>query len=148
MLRAGWRANPRVGSYEPPEAVGRCVIVTEGVLDALSANAAGFRAAAVLGAALVGDGQHERGSAVADRLAELDAPLILAFDADEAGQRGSKALQGALRERGTRTARLHVPAEANDLNAWMLASRDWDQALASAVRTAVTASAPPRSLAR
>ena len=141
-------ANPRVGSYEPPEAVGRCVIVTEGVLDALSANAAGFRAAAVLGAAVVGDGQHERGSAVADRLAELDAPLILAFDADEAGQRGSKALQGALHERGTRTARLHVPAEANDLNAWMLASRDWAQALASAVRTAVTASAPPRSLAR
>ena len=124
------------------------MIVTEGVLDALSANAAGFRAAAVLGAALVGDGQHERGSAVADRLANLDAPLILAFDADEAGQRGSRALQGALRERGTRTARLHVPAEANDLNAWMLASRDWNQALASAVRTAVTASAPPRSLVR
>jgi hypothetical protein len=124
------------------------VIVTEGVLDALSANAAGFRAAAVLGAALVGDGQHERGIAVADWLAELDAPLILAFDADEAGQRGSTALQGVLRERGTRTARLHVPSEANDLNAWMLASRNWDQAFASAVRTAVTVSAPLRSLAR
>jgi replicative DNA helicase len=124
------------------------VIVAEGVLDALSANAAGFRAAAVLGAALVGDGHNERGSAVADRLAELDAPLILAFDADEAGQRGSKALQGALHERGVRTARVHVPAEANDLNAWMLTTRNWDHALASAVRTAVTASARPRSLAR
>ncbi len=140
--------NPRVGVYEPPEAVGRCVIVTEGVLDALSANAAGFRAAAVLGAALVGDGHHERGSAVADRLADLDAPLILAFDADEAGQRGSRALQGALKERGTRTARLHVPAETNDLNAWMLTSRNWDRAFRSAVHTAVTSSAQPRSLAR
>jgi len=141
--------NPRVGIYEPPEAVGRCVIVTEGVLDALSANAAGFRAAAVFGAALAGDGSPERGgSVVADRLARLDSPLILAFDADEAGQRGSKALQGQLRERGARAARGHVPPDDNDLNAWMLASRDWDRAFRSAARTAVTNEPRPRSLAR
>jgi len=142
-------ANPRVGIYEPPEAVGRCVVVTEGVLDALSANAAGFRAAAVFGAALVGGGAQDRGgNVVADRLAGLDSPLILAFDADEAGQRGSDTLRGSLRERGAHTSRVHVPAEANDLNAWMLASRDWQQAFRSAVRTAVTASSEPHRLAR
>jgi len=141
--------NPRVGIYEPTKAIGRCVIVTEGVLDALSANAAGFRAAAVLGAALVGNSQPDgSGSLVADRLKGLDAPLVLAFDADEAGQRGGVALQGLLRERGTRTSRVHVPADANDLNAWMLASRDWQQAFPSAVRTAVIASPEPHRLAR
>jgi len=141
--------NPRVGIYEPPEAVGRCVIVTEGVVDALSANASGFRSAAVLGAALVGDGPHGRGgSLVADRLARLDSPLILAFDADEAGQRGSKALHGLLSERGVRTARVHVPAEVNDLNAWMVVSRDWDRAFRSAVRTGVTVATQPKTLAR
>lgn len=142
-------SNPRVGVYEPAEAVGRCVVVTEGVLDALSANAAGFRAAAVLGAALVGDGVGDRGAGlVADRLARMDSPLILAFDADEAGQRGAKALQGVLRAKGARSIPLHVPAEANDLNAWMLASRDWQQAFRSAVRTAFTASPERHSLAR
>jgi hypothetical protein len=141
--------NPRVGIYEPPEAVGRCVIVAEGALDALSANAAGFRAAAVLGALLVGNGAQERaGSLVADRLARLDSPLILAFDADEAGQRGSKALHGLLRERGVRTARLHVPDETNDLNAWMVGSRDWERAFRSAVRTGVTVGQQSRTLAR
>jgi hypothetical protein len=142
-------SNPRVGIYEPPEAVGRCVIITEGILDALSANAAGFRAAAVLGVALVGDGQREHaGSLVANRLTQLDSPLVLAFDADEPGQRGSSALQRALRARGTRAARVHVPAETNDLKAWMLGSRDWAQALRSAVRTALVTSPQPKSLAR
>lgn len=142
-------ANPRVGMYEPPEAVGRCVIVTEGVLDALSANAAGFRAAAVLGAALVGDRSPERGrSLVADRLAQLGSPLVLAFDADEAGVLGSRVLKGLLRERGAHVASVHVPPEANDLNAWMVASREWDRAFKSAVRTGVTVATQPTTLVR
>lgn len=141
--------NPRIGMYEPPEAVGRCVIVTEGVLDALSANAAGFKAAAVLGSALVGDGSAERGgSLVADRLARLKSPLVLAFDADEAGLRARKVLKGLLRERGVRVASVHVPPEANDLNAWMVASRGWDRAFKSAVRTGVTVTAQPTTLLR
>jgi hypothetical protein len=141
--------NPRVGIYEPHEPVGRCVVVTEGVMDALSANSAGFRAAAIMGAALVGNGAKGRGGGlVADRLARLDSSLILAFDADAAGQRGATVLQGLLRERSARSVRMHVPPEANDLNAWMVASRDWQQAFRAAVRTAVTASPGPRSLAR
>ncbi|MGH9165519.1 MAG: toprim domain-containing protein, partial [Acidimicrobiales bacterium] len=114
--------NPRVAVYEPVEAVGRCVVVTEGAIDALSANAAGFRAAAVLGAALVGDTANRAGPVV-DRLAELDAPLFLAFDADEAGDRGGRTLQHHLRERGSRAVRVHVPPEANDLNGWLIQSR-------------------------
>lgn len=141
--------NPRIGIYEPPEAVGRCIIVTEGVLDALSANAAGFRAAAVLGAALVGGRSPERGrSLVADRLAHLGSPLVLAFDADEAGLRAREVLKGLLRERGARVASVHVPPEANDLNAWMVASREWDRTFKSAVRTGVTVATQPTTLVR
>lgn len=135
--------NPRVGMYTPPEPVGRCIIVTEGVLDALSANAAGFRSAAVLGAALAGgDGR------VTERLARREAPIILAFDADPAGRQGGEALQRALRERGTFVARVHVPVEANDLNSWMTRSRDWQRTLEAAVRTAVGVARPVRTLAR
>lgn len=142
-------ANPRIGIYEPPEAVGRCVIVTEGLLDALSANAAGFRAAAVLGAALVEDGSPGRGgSLVADRLALLNSPLVLAFDADEAGVRARTVLKGLLRDRGAHVASVHVPPEANDLNAWMVASREWDRAFKSAVRTGVTVATQPTTLVR
>lgn len=135
--------NPRVGMYRPPEPIGRCVIVTEGVLDALSANAAGFRSAAVLGAALVGgDGR------VAEYLARCEAPIVLGFDADPAGRQGGEALQRALRERGTFVARVHVPEAANDLNSWMTRSRDWQRTLETAVRTAVGVARPARTLAR
>lgn len=141
--------NPRVGVYQPCEAVGRCVIVTEGVIDALSANAAGFRSAAVLGAALARRGAGDRTGLVADRLARLGAPLIVAFDADQPGQAGARALRESLLARRARAAYLHVPSERNDLNAWMLASPNWDRALKLAVRTAAMAAEKPfRTLAR
>lgn len=141
--------NPRVGVYEPREAVGRCVIVTEGVIDALSANAAGFRAAAVLGAALAGSGTGDRTGLVADRLTRLGAPLIVAFDADQAGQEGGRALRETLRERGARATYLHVPSDRNDLNEWMLTSPDWGRTLKLALRTAaIPASQPSRALRR
>lgn len=137
--------NPRVGLYQPPEPVGRCVIVTEGVLDALSANAAGFRAAAVLGAALAGDGV---GGSLAARIAHFDRPVILAFDADAAGETAAVRLQRALREQGVPVARMYVPVAANDLNGWMSQSGDWPRTLGMAVRTAISASRPARSLSR
>ena len=129
--------NPRIGIFEPPEALGRCVVVTEGVLDALSANAGGFRAAAVLGAAQIGDGQRGRGGElVADRLVRLDSPLILAFDADEAGLRARRALRGLLGKRGVSVVgTVHLPPGANDINAWLVATRDWNLSFRSAVRT-------------
>ncbi len=131
--------NPRLALYEPAVASRPCVVVTEGVIDALSANAAGFRSAAVLGAALVG-GTSERGDSVAARrLARLDSTLILAFDADDAGTRAATLLHSQLHKRGMRTALIHVPPDVNDLNGWMLRSRDWARSLASAVRTALVA---------
>ena len=138
--------NPRVATYEPAAAAGRCVIVTEGIVDALSANAAGYRSAAVFGA-----GTGEEGPAateLADRLARLGGALVIAFDADAAGDRGAQQLQRLLRERGAKSSRLHVPAEVNDLNGWALASRDWRQTMAKAVRMSFAATRPPRSLAR
>ena len=137
--------NPRIAFYEPAVARGPCVVVTEGVIDGLSANAAGFRSAAVLGAALAAGNSD---GAVAKQLAHLHAPLILAFDADEAGGRGATSLRRQLHERGVRAARIHVPAEANDLNGWMLRSRDWPRSFASAVRSAVVAAPKTRSLGR
>ena len=142
-------SNPRVGLYEPCEPVGRCVIVTEGILDALSANAGGFRSAAVLGAALAGGGTGDRTGLVADRFAGLHAPLMVAFDADEAGDEGGRALRESLREHGKRATSLRVPSDRNDLNGWMVASPDWGRTLKLAVRTAAMAvDHPPRSLAR
>jgi hypothetical protein len=141
--------NPRVGIYEPVEPIGRCVIITEGVLDALSANAAGFRAAAVLGAGLAAKDAGGRANDTAlGRLSALDGLLVIAYDADEAGQRGSRALRDALEERGHRAIRLHVPPEANDLNGWMNGSHDWPQMLRGAVRTAVDVCRRTRPLTR
>ncbi|HVM14013.1 MAG TPA: toprim domain-containing protein [Egibacteraceae bacterium] len=141
--------NPRVGVYQPCEAVGRCVIVTEGVIDALSANAAGLRSAAVIGAALTRGGAGYRTGLVADRLARLGGPVIIAFDADQPGQEGAQALRDSLRARGTRATYLHVPSDRNDLNAWMITSPDWDRTLKLAVRTAaMAAEQPSRTLAR
>lgn len=142
-------ANPRIAMFEPPDPLGRCVVATEGVLDALSANAAGFRAAAVLGASLVANAGDERNSVVVtDRLAGCGTTIVVAFDADAAGNNAAAALQRALGRRGVAVARLHVPVEANDLNGWMARSRNWQATLASAVRAAVTAARPTRSLCR
>ncbi len=141
--------NPRVGFYEPIEPLGSCVVVTEGVLDALSANAAGFRAAALLGATLSAPaGTDSVADDVAARLAGSGASLVVAFDADEAGQRGAGNLLRHLHENGRRAARVHVPVGVNDLNAWMRQSRDWPQTLRGAVRTAVTVAPQGRCLTR
>lgn len=130
--------NPRLGFYEPIEAVGRCVLVTEGVLDALSANAAGFRAAAVLGAAVAASravNTAENGATT--RLAGLRATLVIAFDADGAGDRAARDLLRDLHDKGLCTARLHVPAAFNDLNLWMRRSDDWPHTLRTATRSSI-----------
>jgi len=119
--------NPRIGLYEPVAAVGRAVIVTEGVIDALSANAAGFRSAAVLGASLAGS----RSAKVGKRLARLGRPLVLAFDADDAGRRAAEGLRGQLRELGVATALVKMPGVTGDLNGWMTGGADLTRVLGS-----------------
>lgn len=44
--------NPRLGLYEPAGEPRPCTLITEGVIDALSAASAGYRGAALLGAAI------------------------------------------------------------------------------------------------
>lgn len=119
--------NPRLAVYRS-EVTGRCVIVCEGALDALSVAAAGRRSAAVLGAALA----DER---VASRLRELDAPLVLAFDADAAGETGARRLRAALGAGAHPVMRLRPPAHLGDVNAWMVASRDWPESVSTALRS-------------
>lgn len=130
--------NPRVAMFAPPAPAGASVIVTEGAIDALSANAAGFRAAPVLGAALAGLGSSTgAANPVVDRLAATHATLVVAFDADAPGDHAARCLTQMLRGRGARVARLAVPIEANDLNGWLCRSPDWPVAFGHAVRAAL-----------
>lgn len=132
--------NPRLALYRA-EATGRCVIVCEGAIDALSVAAGGRRSAAVLSAALA-DGR------VAGQLRQLDAPLVLAFDADDAGDLGARRLKSLLGDTGHPVIRLRPPAHLGDMNAWMTASRDWPDSLASALRSCFRAREQARVIGR
>jgi hypothetical protein len=103
------------------------VIVTEGAIDALSAAAAGYRAVGVL-SATYGD------EAVALDLARLPHPLVLAFDADDAGQAGADRLAALLGARDRTPVRLAL--RTGDLNDAMRRSDDWPARLESAVEHA------------
>lgn len=140
--------NPRIGIYEPAEQGADCIIVAEGVLDALSAATAGYRSAAVLGA-LIPRPELLAADRMAETLAAPDAHLVLAFDSDEAGQRGADQLRQLLAAR-TRvpTTRLSLPPTANDLNDWMRNSPDWPLDLHDSVRLALETQTPSRALTR
>lgn len=120
--------NPRLALYQPSTPVGTCVVVCEGAIDALSIAATGRRSAAVLGAALA----DER---IARQLVDLGAPLVIAFDADSAGDAGAHRLQGLVHNLGRPAVRLRPPVPAGDVNAWMAASPDWDASLNAALRS-------------
>lgn len=123
--------NPRLAVYRASEAPVGPLVVCEGAIDALTAAAAGCRSAAVLGST-VADNR------VADRITTLGADgVVLAFDADAAGDRGAAGLVGLLKSRGTSVARLRPPEQANDLNEWSRAvGAEGFDAIAAAVRAA------------
>ncbi len=127
--------NPRLVRIRPAEI--RCpeVIVTEGAIDALSAAAAGFRAVGVLSAAY-GD------ASIAAELANLPHPLVLAFDADDAGRLAAGHLAGLLRDCGRQPVVLDI--EAGDLNDSARQNCDWPSALRSRVKAGYQLSAPER----
>lgn len=100
--------NPRIALYQPTERHHREVIVTEGAVDALSATAAGYTAAAVLGVGLV------HNPVTATLLARIPAPLVLAFDPDPAGDRGIRRLPELLATHGRATRTLALAG--GDLN--------------------------------
>ncbi|MCC5953919.1 MAG: toprim domain-containing protein [Acidimicrobiia bacterium] len=122
--------NPRVTRMRPVECRRPEVIVTEGAIDALSAATAGYRAVGVLSAAY-GD------EAVAVALARLPQPLVLALDADEAGQAGADRLTALLETRGRTPVRLDI--REGDLNDAMRRSDDWPTRLDAAVEQATSA---------
>jgi phage/plasmid primase-like uncharacterized protein len=114
---ATWGKSPRLALLRPLDEAAEldAVVVCEGMPDALTLIGAGYRAAAVLGAA-------QPDADVARRLVE-ELPteqLVVAFDADERGVSGT-ALLGELLAAvgaGSRVWALPVPETAGDVNAW------------------------------
>jgi hypothetical protein len=133
--RSSAEGRPRLALYRPPQRRHPEIIVTEGIIDALSANAAGYRAAAILAPGLAD-------AEVAVHLARLNGPLVLALDPDEAGGLASDRLACHLWTTGRRPALL---AELkHDLNGSLVAANDWPRKLASHVRQAVMSGPPDR----
>ena len=131
--------NPRIARYEATDPRGSCVLVTEGIIDALSAAAAGYQSAALLGAAVPQPGER---TPAADQIAEplLSTPgcIVLALDADDAGQRGAARLHELLSSRTDRPVlQLHLPHGVNDLNEWMRQATDWSAELEDSLRVAL-----------
>lgn len=121
-------ANPRLARIRPVNCEHPEVIVTEGSIDALSAAAGGYRAVAVLSATY---GDHS----VALALSRLPHPLVLAFDADDAGRRGSELL-AALLDAHQRPP-VMIDLGEGDLNDAMRHSDDWTRQLSASVGSAI-----------
>lgn len=120
--------NPRLTRARPVETRHSQVVVTEGAIDALSAAAAGYRSVAVLSAAY-GD------EAVATALAKLPHPLVIAFDADDAGRAGAHRLASLLDAR--QRPPLVVDLGHGDLNDAMRRSDAWPKQMTQIVDHAV-----------
>jgi hypothetical protein len=136
--------NPRLAFYDPPGHPAGGIVVAEGPIDALSALAAGYQAAAILGAGTVNP-------AIADQLTATGERLLLALDHDPEGRRAHDRLAGLLTERGAPWAALPIPAHHADLNAWHTASRErWPEVVRASDRLAACAHVgpmPPPSVA-
>lgn len=137
--RVSLAPNPRLGIYRPAPEFDRPVerpevIVTEGIIDALSAAAAGYCAVAVLGTA------HAR-AVTAIPLARLARPLVIAFDPDPPGQAATERMVQFLtaRHRPPHVLRLRD----GDLNENLLRSGDWSVEMAARVEHATAPRLPP-----
>jgi putative DNA primase/helicase len=109
--------NPRLAFYDPPGHPAGGIVVAEGPIDALSALAAGYQAAAILGAGTVNP-------AIADQLTATGERLLLALDHDPEGRRAHDRLARLLTERAANWSALPIPEHYGDLNAWHTANRD------------------------
>jgi DNA primase len=112
--------NPRLAYFRPAEQRHREVIVTEGTIDALSATAAGYRAAAVLSAAYPDQ-------VIAHELSRLPEALVIAFDQDDAGRTAAARLTALLDAQQRHPVNLALPA--NDMNDALLRSSNWPKEL-------------------
>jgi DNA primase len=119
--------NPGLAFYEPVVDRGGPLVVTEGPTDALAVAAAGYRAAAVFGVGAAGLN-------AAELLARQARPVLIAFDADDAGRAGSARLARLMADFGAAApVVLRVPAHAGDLAGWLASSSDWPRTFHAAV---------------
>lgn len=123
-----WASNPRVAWSTPPDSAQerRPIIVTEGIADALVAAQAGFKAIGVLGS-------QYPDARVADAVARHsdDREIIICFDGDDAGRRGSERLAEILGERGLADPTVIEPPPGQDLTDWASHDPKWVDALDS-----------------
>lgn len=127
--------NPRIGLYQPVREFDfpferRELVVTEGIIDALSAAAGGYRSAAVLSASYADP-------AAAIALAHLPGQLVVAFDPDPAGRAGSERLVALLKAQNRRPGVLVLAR--GDLNEHLARAQDWPVELAGRVQHATHA---------
>ena len=124
--------NPRVGLYEPARHFDvpferHEVIVTEGIIDALSATAGGYRAAAVLSATYADP-------VAAAALIPQPGQLVVAFDPDPAGRTGAERLVQLLNAQHRRPGVMVL--RDGDLNDHLARAKDWPLELAGRVQHA------------
>lgn len=124
--------NPRVGLYEPARHFDvpferHEVIVTEGIIDALSATAGGYRAAAVLSATYADP-------VAAAALIQQPGQLVVAFDPDPAGRAGAERLVQLLNGQHRRPGVMVL--RNGDLNDHLARAQDWPLELAGRVQHA------------
>lgn len=118
---------------------GRCTVVCEGVIDALTVAGIRIRSVALLSASDAGHGLTE--------LASLEGQVVIATDPDEAGRAAGNSVLNSLMKVGLESVRpLELPADVNDF-----ARRHGDrfeEQLRSAVRDSVAEPRRSASLSR
>lgn len=112
-------------------AAGEALFVTEGIFDALSLEELGFPAVALCGAANTG-----RLMQALDAREAKPERVILAGDADAAGQGMNGKLREQLTTRGIACASLALPGDCKDVNEALVQDRDALQAACEAAATA------------
>jgi hypothetical protein len=137
--RSSFAPNPRFAMLgEAAGAHGR-VVVTEGMIDGLSAVAGGEGAVALLGAATVND-------ETLARIARCASVAVLATDNDDAGRRARSRLRAGLTSLGVGVSDLVIPERFKDLNDWHREARArWLRTLGSAVHIATQERVAPSS---
>lgn len=125
--------HPPLALYRPPKRLHPEILITEGILDALAANAAGYRAAAVLS-----PGRAD--AEVAVHLSRLNGPLVLALDPDGPGDGAAARLEHHLIAHGRRP--VWLPALDGDLNDALVSASDWPRKLSAHVRHVVAVHSP------
>jgi hypothetical protein len=130
--RADLAPNPRVGLIQAARSFDvpferRELIVTEGIIDGLSAAAGGYRAAAVLSA-------NYADPVAAAAVARQPGQLVVAFDPDPAGQAGAERLVRLLNAHNRRPGVMVLAG--GDLNDHLVAAQDWPLEIAGRVQHA------------